>query len=222
MHDQPESGSYHYFLNGEKTAVEEDWSIEPLPGGECLVRSSRRAGGIEISVEARRVADELLGCQVRWQSVNGPDLFAIYELRPDVLRVTVEGPGAECEELELPVGSPGQQPLLAPLMRVYAGPVIASLLARGGEGTVIVPDISNPGDPSTLLRPLVSVRSARLLLAETLRYEGREYRCQCCEYLGDPYSEGARFWLADDQRLVRYQWQQAPDKLWDVWVQRGD
>ena len=107
-------------------------------------------------------------------------------------------------------------------MRIYAGPLIARLLAMGGQGAVLLPFIGDPADEERLLRPQVSQRQASVLENDVeLQLGGADFRCRVCEYSGDQYAPGTRFWLAEDDLLVRYRWQQAQDQQWDVWLQRS-
>jgi hypothetical protein len=95
-------------------------------------------------------------------------------------------------------------------------------LAMGGQGAVLLPFIGDPADEERLLRPQVSQRQAKVLEKDVeLTLGGTDFRCRVCEYVGDQYAPGTRFWLAEDDLLVRYQWQQAQDQQWEVMLQRS-
>ena len=107
-------------------------------------------------------------------------------------------------------------------MRIFTGPLIASLLVQGGKSDVILPFIADPLAPQKLLRPVSSQREARVLeAAAELELSGTRLSCRRCQYTGDQYGPDARFWLAQDDLLVRYQWLQSPGQQWDVWLQRN-
>lgn len=216
-----DSGVYHYRLNGEPAAVEERWQRHRLAGGDLRVSSSRSAPGVALTVDALVRDEQVRRFDVVWRAAGRPELRAAYSLSPQ--RVLVErrvgGAAAQAEELPLP---PGQaSPLLFPLMRIFAGPVIAQLLDNGGRGVVVLPFIADPAAQARLLRPTASEREARLVAAdEELELAGAQFRCRQCQYLGDQYGTDSRFWLAGDNMLVRYRWQQAPGQDWEVWMQR--
>lgn len=217
-----DSGIYQYFLNGEKTTIEEYWSWEWSSGGECRVNSGRRAVGVEIEVDARIADDVLHWCKLDWRASGGLYLQAIYELTDECVEVNVGEPGDLQENTKVPFDSSASAPLLSPLMRIFAGPVIDGLLSRGGESAVVVPSISEPRNQFKLLRPQLSQRQAKVLEEDVeLEFAGDGHTCRRCQYTGDPYGDEARFWIDQDSLLVRYQWRQSPEQHWDVWVQRN-
>jgi len=219
--DFADSGVYHYLLNGQATQIREHWQRSRQPSGEWLVNSGRSAPGVNIEVEARVTAGLVTQFEVIWRAGEGPGLRAQYTLQDKAVDVArTEGAVTEHEAVSL--DSSKTAPLLSPLMRIYAGPLIARLLAMGGRGAVLLPFIGDPADQERLLRPQVSRRQARVLEADVeLQLGGADFRCRVCEYSGDQYAAGTRFWLAEDDLLVRYQWQQGPDQQWDVWLQRS-
>lgn len=217
-----DSGIYQYFLNGERTSIEEYWTREWTSAAECHIHSGRRAVGVEIEVEARMADDVLHWCQLDWRATTGLQLQAVYELCADCVQVRVGEPGAMQDSYTLDFDTDSPAPLLAPLMRVFAGPVIAGLLLRGGEGAVVVPSIGEPRNQFKLLRPQLSQRGAKVLEDDVvLEFGDEQHVCRYCEYTGDPYGDDARFWLGQDNQLVRYQWPQRPEQHWDVWMQRN-
>ena len=217
-----ESGVYHYQLNGQPTAIEERWERRQQSPTQWLVNSSRVAPGVTIEVEARMVNGLVTQFQVVWRADEGPQLQAQYALQGDILSVVRRRGRALPERENIIVRDNQSVQLLSPLMRIYAGPVIARLLASGGAGTVILPLIGEAMAPERLLRPQISERLARVVAADVaLELAGVSFGCQLCEYLGDQYTPGTQFWLAEDDLLVRYQWQQSPSQHWDVWLQRA-
>jgi hypothetical protein len=216
-----DSGVYHYRLNGQATQVREHWQRHRQAMGEWLVTSGRSAPGVNIEVEARMTEGLVTQFEVLWQADDRPERRAHYTAQDNAVEVVrTEGTVTERELVSL--RSSKAAPLLSPLMRIYAGPVIARLLVMGGQGEVVLPFIGDPADEERLLRPQVSQRQARVLENDVeLSLGGAEFRCRVCEYSGDQYAPGTRFWLAEDDLLVRYQWQQAQDQQWDVWLQRS-
>ena len=215
-------GVYHYLLNGEAQAITEVWERRRLPSGEWLVQSSRRVPGLDIRVEARLTEGLVTGCELQWLAQGQDALIGSYTLNDNSLLVS-RSDGAQAlanENIEFDAST--ATPLLSPLLRVFVGPVISRLLETEGLGQVVVPFIGDASARERLLRPQVSERRARVLTeGVTLQLAGADFSCRLCEYQGDQYGPGTRFWLAEDQLLLRYQWQQAPDQQWDVWLERG-
>lgn len=216
-----DNGVYHYLLNGQATRIREHWQRHRQPSGEWLVTSGRSAPGVNIEVEARVTGGLVTDFEVLWQAGERPELRAQYTLLDSAIEV-VRTKGAVTEHEAISLDSEKSAALLSPLMRIYAGPLIARLLAMGGQGAVVLPFIGDPADEERLLRPQVSQRQASVLEEDVeLQLGGADFRCRVCEYSGDQYAPGTRFWLAEDDLLVRYRWQQAQDQQWDVWLQRS-
>ncbi|MCB1702593.1 MAG: hypothetical protein H6985_18620 [Pseudomonadales bacterium] len=217
----PDSGVYHYRLNGEPVGVEERWQRHPQGSGACRISSSRSAPGVEIVVDALVAGAQVTQFEVVWRSDGQNELRSSYQLLADrvVVNRTVAGEQGQSEEVVFP--AEGVAPLLFPLMRIFTGPLIASLLEQGGRGVVVLPFIGNPALTSRLLLPVSSERQARVLETDAeLELAGASVRCRRCEYLGDQYGPGTEFWLAEDKLLLRYQWRQSPQQHWDIWLQR--
>lgn len=216
-----DSGVYHYRLNAQDTAIEERWQRYRHASGEWQVRSSRRVPGLELRVDARLSAGLVSRFDVAWCQAGGPQLRAEYDLVADrvVARRCLAPQPATTEDLVF-AGS-ATPPLLFPLMRIFTGPLIAGLLRGGGRGAVVLPFIVDPADHARLLRPVLSEREARVVEEGVeLELAGARQQCRRCEYLGDQYGTGDRFWLGPDDLLVRYQWQQSAQQHWDVYLQR--
>ena len=214
-----DGGVYHYFLNDEPMPIKESWQRRQQSPGEWWVSSSREAAGVEIAVEASVVDALVSAFVVIWRS-EGSELRAEYTLMADRVRVQRGRSGSAMQSFDISFSSEAPSPLLSPLMRIFAGPLIAELLDRGGVGQVVVPDIVDHEKAETLLSPLISQRSARILQPDAaLTSNKAQIPCRVCEYLGDQYGAGTQFWLDENDLLLRYRWQQSPRKLWDVWLQ---
>jgi hypothetical protein len=216
------SGSYHYSLNGKPTDVREIWSLDGDLTGECRITSTRAAPGIDISVAALVAQGAVQNFNVQWCTGSAQNISAHYELSGDRPVVTRRGMGNRQEEkIQVAMETLHEPPLLFPLMRIFTGPLIGRLLARDSGGTIVLPDINDPADEIKLLKPLVSERSAKLLGEELIAtMDGEKQPCRRCEYSGGQYTADSRFWLAADNLLERYQWQQSPELFWDVRLQR--
>lgn len=223
--NESDRGIYHYLLNGEPTGIEERWQRHRQPSGEWLVNSSRRSRGNHMEVDAWMAAGRVSRFELTWTQDDGEPVRAGYHFGDGSVKVRRHASGLEPQEHEVSFPD-AAAPLLSPLMRVFAGPVIARLLEAGGQGTVVVPSIAQPKATESLLQPQLSTRTARLLetgvelpgVGEDSPEPVRGLRL--CEYQGDQYGPEARFWLAEDDMLVRYQWRQSPTEQWDVRLQR--
>ena len=203
-------GGYQYFLNGHLMPIEERWQVYQGERGTLRVFSSRRAPGVEISAEASLGADGVGGFKITWRSGNGEDITACCEREGD----------AYCY-LRTPSGDVithfPDKVTLYPLMRIFTGPVMAALADAGGRGEVLLPDITNPEDVSSLLQASVSVRSASA--CATCHWpEGGSQPADCrqWQFIGGEYDASTQFWLDSNNRLLRYRWLQQGDKQWDV------
>jgi hypothetical protein len=211
------AGEYRYLLNGGTTAITETWARQIFPGGRQRITSRRNAPGVEITVDAIVDKGLVLSCLITWQSGDA-SIQADYAWRESALECRRTREGAPPEEQAIVCDQAGPR-LLFPLMRAFTGPLISRLLDNDGTGQVFVPDISRPGDPEMLLRPRVSQRHANILdVGAKLDIDGMAVPCRLCEYTGEQYGAGSRFWLGEDETLLRYQWQQGSAQHWDVWL----
>ena len=214
------SGKYLYNLNGELAPVDEYWCREGFSDGSVRVSSGRRAGAVAIDVEALEVERCIQSFSAHWREKGGRELAVDYTLRQQSLCVVRrEGADVREEVLDRPAG----EIQLFPLMRIYAGAVIEGLLAAGGSGCVVLPEIGVASDSVQLFEPRFSQRRAELVTSEVLQdSSGEERPCRRCRYLGDQYDEDASFWIGEDHLLERYQWRQDAARLWDVTLVRDD
>lgn len=214
----PGVGHYAYFLNGERTAVEESWQVDPVTAGEQSVRSQRKAPGVLLDVNATVVQGFVLRCEVCWSADDEVPLLARYARMDSQLRMSrwEEAGGKITRALD---AREGQVPILYPWMRIFTGPVIQSLAAEGGQADVVVPWIANPAQRECLLLPDISRRQVSRDSSEDLQLpSGGQQRCELWRFVGGQYTEDASFWLNAQGQLQRYSWNQAPNQQWDVWL----
>ncbi len=214
------AGSYLYSLNGESVDIQETWLIDGDLSGECRIVSTRRAGDVELQVDATQCVGLVERFEVHWRDADGV-IDAKYDVKDGAPIVEwLDQDTQRSEDIRPPQFFANDLPLFYPLLRVFTGPIIRSLIARGGEGLVLLPNIETSTARSDLLRPLCSVRHAGIAgEQESLVGEG-DTAAQLCTFVGGHYDEKSRFWLAADNLLERYEWQQAPDQLWEVRLKR--
>jgi hypothetical protein len=212
------SGCYRYLLDGKDTGIDERWQRQVQSDGVVLTESTRVAPGIEIAVRARGTASRVDAFDVEWKREGAETLLATYSFDGRDVLVSRSSGEQLVEQQRLVISEQDVAPLLSPLMRIFAGPLIARLLADGGSGQVVLPFIADPEARKQLLWPVLSERRAVLMpeADEVLLLDGRKVRARCCEYIGDQYADGTRFWLGSDNDLLRYCWQQPGVGEWDV------
>ncbi|MBB3047964.1 hypothetical protein FHR99_002230 [Litorivivens lipolytica] len=189
-------GRYRYCLNGELTDIHEPWMRYQLPDGGQVIRTSRSDGksfvlGVKCWIQANRTYASLF-----WANASGY-CTANYRVNGESMRWNLDGETPEQLELDRPTQ-------FFPLMRIFSGEILLSLLANGGSGQVLVPSIKSPERRETLFRPLFSERSVEALGSNTYHYRGGEY------------DDGARYELNDEGLLQRYSWQQSENQFWEV------
>lgn len=213
-----QTGRYIYNLNRKPAPVQEFWSRERQADGSVCITSGRRAGAVAIDTEACEVAHRIESFSAQWREEGGRELSVDYKLQGQVLHVTRrEGGSVQTGEIDCSA----EHTLLFPLMRIYVGSVLESLLAAGGNGCVILPEIGVAADSDQLFEPRFSERRAEVVSSVVLQdASGASRNCRRCLYLGDQYDEEASFWLGEDCMLERYQWRQDGSRLWDVSLRR--
>lgn len=211
-----QAGRYHYLLDGSGTAIEESWTRRPREGGGHFVHAQRTAPGICLEVNAECDHRGAIQFNLEWQAEHYPPVRALYRLEEGSVSCVRQRGDSDTERWELPFDADAA-PLLLPLLRIFTGPVIARLLEREGDGAVLVPSISDPGDRAKLLAPASSMRGASVLDEnQAIELFGRQYNSRRCTFTGERYDESACFWLSDDDVLLRYRWQQPGVGDWEV------
>ena len=219
------SGVYVYFLNDQPTGVTEPWNIHHQPDGlYCtrVERNARTAFGTTILVEAFSqtplATDGLQRFTVEQYNANHAatsDVRAEYLFANQFVTVarSVNGQAMATEEIALP-----ENTVVSPLMRVFLGPVIRQVLARGNGQPVpvLVPSLEQMLDPATLLRPLFDYRQAALLGNEDIEVDARLLPTQRFQYLSNHYDAQSQFWLDETNMLLRYRFHQSPEQIWDT------
>jgi len=210
-------GRYHYLLDGEPAPIEEHWSRKPRAGGGWFIRAERAAADIRLSVNAEFESGQVLQCNVEWVASGQPSIRAFYRLEEDGVSV-IRQRGEEAEERNiLSPDEQGRLPLVLPLLRIFTGPVISRLLDDESDRAVLVPSIVNPQDDESLLRPRLGNRAASIVqLGQEQQLFGRNYSSRLCTFTGEQYDDDSRFWLGEDETLLRYMWPQPGVGTWDV------
>lgn len=206
----PGSGSYRYTLNGEPTEVEEHFEVAATKGGWRLESTRTAPGSTRLHAEASGTGDRDSTCTLTFSSDEIAETIALYELAGGSLTVSMNGEAPRAIEADVYGAA-----VLSPLLRVFQGPTVAETIRAGGRRPVLIPRL-DPGDPASLLTPLVEIRTAEPLGAEAVGEGEEETLWRHCRYVGGNYDDQADFWLDERDRLVRYRFPQAEDQLWEV------
>ncbi len=209
LDEQPlDSGVYEYQINGTLTDIREPWRRDRHPDKGVVTRARRHSEQHGFALEVAHWArpDGECTAQLSWRA--GEVLVqADYRLGSE-LRVNRSVDGQALEETRLP----DDGALFFPLMRVFAGGLIAQLFGAGG-GRVLVPAIDRPAEPDTLFVPQFSERRVELLEGQAPEIDG----CRCYRYSGGQYGEaGARYWLDKSGLMQHYRWQAIAEHEWRV------
>jgi hypothetical protein len=197
------SGEYSYWQKGERQPIKETF-FKFVSDGYTKINSHRNAPPYRIFVDVHGTHLNALSGGVTFMGEKA--FVAHYACGEHLLfNRMVDKTTDEPVTLALP-----EFYVFAPLMRIFIAPTIRALVANGGRGMVIVPNIKDPQDHTNLLKPIVEERSAEWLHNESISVKAGTFDTECFSYTGGNYDAQARFWLVDDV-LVRYTFQE-----WDV------
>jgi hypothetical protein len=221
-----EQGVYTYAVDGQPTGIYERFSVYLRPDGARVTRVSRDARarfGATILLEAESAPPprerDLCAFEVRLLNEGKGrmrEVRARYTLTASSARVerSIDDDAPRAEVLALPAGV-----VVSPLMRVFLGPVIVTVAARGrgAEVPVLTPSLEDPEDESRVLFGVIDMRRAERLGDEVQVIAGREVATHVYRYLGKPYDDAASFWLmnGNDDLLVRYEMRQG-GQVWSA------
>ncbi|MEH6586114.1 MAG: hypothetical protein V7720_06120 [Halioglobus sp.] len=210
------SGRYLYFLNGELTKVEESWQCEPKADGRLCVRSTRKVPGLTISVVAWIDAGVVTAFELGWDAGDATVIEASYALQADSVEYS-RSLGGTVTHPNSVISGEHVSPVLYPLMRVFTGSVIRQLATDGGSCAVLVPSVSQPDNPKSLLLPDITKRRVvDLGDCDLQQIDGATIQCSLWQFIGGQYGADARFWLDESNHLQRYCWRQDETRQWDV------
>ena len=212
------NSTYHYWMNGTQADITESFRIISTPEADTVIESVRHASAFlsRIAVTATYHDSHLSHFDVEWQNDN-PNAVqfasAHYQFDQNEINVHRNLDGREFHE-RLP--KPEYFTVL-PLLRVFAGKAIreAHQLGSGKRVPVLVPNINNPNDNVQLLTLELDLRSATKLDSETITIAEKEYLADIYNFTGGNYDQTAKFWVAENDLLLKYEWQQN-DVFWEV------
>lgn len=205
-------------MNGTQADITESFRIDSTDKPATVIESSRHADAFDshIKVIAHYQSHHLTHFDIEWQNGNANAVQfanAHYQFEENEIQIYRNLDGREFHE-RLP------NPVIftaLPLLRIFTGKAIRSAyeLGHGKCIPVLVPNIKNPNDTVQLLTLELDLRSASHLGQEVITINGAEYLTDLFDFIGGNYDQSARFWVAENDLLLKYEWQQN-DVFWEV------
>lgn len=188
-------GHYRYLHNGQVTDIVEPWA-QYQHEGNTVTRTLRSDGRhFVLGVKFWDVADTRFA-SFYWENAVG-SYTVNYAVQNNRVRWNIEGEPGQTLLLEQPTS-------FFPLMRIFSGATLLTILENNGRCQVLVPSIKTPEQRDTLFQPLVTERTVERLDDGAYLYRGGEY------------DDAARYELTQCGILQRYSWQQSEREHWDV------
>jgi len=205
-------------MNGAQTDITETFRLISDGTTDTVIESERHseAFGSHIHVSAAYDKKKLTHFDVEWQNKNRNAVQyanAHYQFEEKEILINRNIDEQEFRE-RLP--KPERFAVL-PLLRIFIGKAIREsyALGRGDWVPVLVPNIQDPDDNVQLLALELSLRSVTYLGRDTLAINNEEYTADIFNFTGGNYDQTAKFWIAENDLLLQYEWQQG-DVLWEV------
>jgi len=211
-------GTYHYWMNGTLSGITETFRINTNDQADTVIESERNAPifNSRITAKAFYKNGRISHFEIEWENGNeGAVQFANahYQFTSDTILVTRDIDGGHfLETLPMPEVS-----VVFPLLRVYTGRTIRETfeLGKGIRVPVLVPNIKDPNDKVQLLALELDMRFATVITQDTVSVGDKEHQAQTYRFTGGSYDETAKFWIDENDILLKYEWQQ-DDIFWEV------
>ena len=211
-------GTYHYWMNGTLSGITETFRINTNDQADTVIESERNAPifNSRIAAKAFYKNGHISHFEIEWENGNeGAVQFANahYQFTSDTILVTRDIDGGHfLETLPMPEVS-----VVFPLLRVFTGRTIRETfeLGKGIRVPVLVPNIKDPNDKVQLLALELDMRFATAITQDTVSIDNKEHQAQTYRFTGGSYDETAKFWIDENDILLKYEWQQ-DDIFWEV------
>ncbi|WKD48694.1 hypothetical protein [Microbulbifer spongiae] len=216
-------GRYHYSCDGREMPVQDSWQLGHDAEGRRSLVSRRLVGeqGFGIEVFALFSGGLVSECHVYWRD-EVDEVSAHYRLccpegraprLGDAIEASWVGPnGPQQSRVE------GGSRLLFPLMRVFMGPLLKTLVQHERGLEVVSPDIVDPSQRGKLLSPRVSHRSARGMAGDVASQRAQDLGPDISGFIyqGDEGERDAHCYVDSRSLLVGYDWPSSTGRLWQV------
>ncbi|QBY04544.1 hypothetical protein E2K93_09140 [Thalassotalea sp. HSM 43] len=201
-----DQGCYDYTLNHQSTDLQEPWQI--LENGDMqIIRSVRYSRQYKVLLAVScHITKSTQTIDLSYQEGDNPEIIAQYKIDKDGnWQVSQSHPGDIFKQQ-------GHDPdlVIFPLLRIFSGQMLIDCKLRGqAKRQVLIPDIRPESGYNDKLKPSFDMRTSK---AKGVNGRGRKF-----QFISEHYQEdSAQFYLNEHGQLDFYQWQQAPQKLWQV------
>jgi len=205
MPEQPSlEGSYSYHLNGSPTQIEENFVINRLGADRYLVNGARMlAGEVRLKVCGELVNGALQQASFEWIDELG-SIKREYETENS--QWLLDG-----SRIDAPENTP-----LFGLLRVFTGPLLLAMLARGGQTQIVTPSLSFEPERDQLLQPSLSEREVQKLGIADMQSGEASIQARKLSFSGGPYEQASVCWIDAQGLLLGYDWEQSGLGQWQV------
>jgi hypothetical protein len=205
-------------MNGTQADITENFRVISNGTVDTVIESERNAPAFNsrIIAQASYQNGRISQFEIEWQNSNENAVQfanAHYQFTEDKIIVNRNvDEQAFLETLPTP-----EVFIVLPLLRVFTGKAIRETfdLGKGQRVPVLVPNIKDPNDKIQLLALELDMRSASHIGQETITLNKTEYSADVFNFTGGNYDQTAKFWINDDDILLKYEWQQN-DIFWEV------
>jgi len=206
-------------MNGTPTDITETFRITSNDKSDTVIESERNAPAFDSRIAARASYQNgrITHFEIEWQNNNADAVkfaSAHYQFTEDKILVNRNiDEQAFLETLPMP-----EVFIVLPLLRVFIGKAIreAFELGQGQRVPVLIPNIKDPNDNIQLLALELDMRSASHIGQEALMINQTAYNTDVFNFTGGNYDQTAKFWVNENDVLLKYEWQQNPDLFWEV------
>lgn len=205
-------------MNDTQTDIIETFRFSTTPELDTTIESERHAPAFNsrIAVHAFYASKHISHFEVDWQNGNQDAVHtanAQYQFTTDKIIVnrSIDGQ-AFLETLSMP-----EVLIVLPLLRIFTGKAIrqAFEIGNGERVPIFIPNIKDAKDKTQLLTLELDMRSANLIEQDTININNKEHPADVFNFIGGNYDHTAKFWVAENDLLLQYQWQQN-NVFWEV------
>lgn len=205
-------------MNGTPADTTESFRLITDGKPDTVVESDRHADAFDlhIHVSAGYHRNRLDHFNVTWQN-NNPDAVrfanAHYQFDSKEILVHRALDGRDFHE-RLPRP---ERFIVLPLLQIFTGKAVreAYSLSRGGQVVILIPNIKDPNDHVQLLTLELSLCPVTYLGRDTMIVNDEAFTADVFNFTGGDYDRTAKFWVDENNLLLKYEWQQN-DNVWVV------
>ena len=206
-------------MNGTLADITETFRIFINDQADTVIESERHAPAFKSRIAAKALYqnERISHFEIEWENRNKDAVQfanAHYQFTSSEILVTRDIDGGHfLETLPMPEVS-----VVLPLLRVFTGRAIRETfeLGKGIHVPVLVPNIKDPTDNVQLLALELDMRFATVITNDFITIGDKDYQANTYRFTGGSYDETAKFWVDENDILLKYEWQQNPDLFWEV------